>query len=124
MHQMRGGYVTRELLIRSVGLLEEMLVVVQDGDSIGAPESRNENCKDDRVFATALANRAWINWVRPSMIAQGQTYEREMARQAGEVTPKSERINSQVFRFFKTMEERENMEPERGPRFLVDRGLI
>lgn len=123
MHQYRGAFVTREIVIRSIALLEEMRIVVQDGDTIGAPESKSESCKDDRVFATALANRAWLNWVRPTMISQGQTWEREKQRQTGLVTPQTERINNQVFRFFRRQEDLAAMEPSAGPKWRTDRGL-
>jgi hypothetical protein len=46
-------------------LLEEMSKVTQDGDSIEAAGRG----KDDRVFAAALANKAWYDWMRPGLIA-------------------------------------------------------
>lgn len=124
MHQMRGAYATRELDIRSMYLLSEMSVVVQDGSEIGAPESRSETCKDDRVFACALANRAWINWIRPSMLADGLTFARVSAQESGAVSPVTSRLNEQVFRFFKNKEAEADVEPARGPKWLVDRNLI
>jgi len=124
MHQMKGAHITNEIDIRSVHLLNEMSLVIQDGAEIGAPESRNENCKDDRVFATALAIRAWINWIRPALIADGQTYQRVMEQETGKVSTLASSINDQVFRFFKTAEERAQMEPDRGPKWMVDRGLM
>lgn len=123
MHQMRGEYVTRALMIRSLPLLDEMRIVVQDGSEIGAPESSSENSKDDRVFATALANRAWINWRRPELLAQGLTYERVMSEESGEASAMSRSLNGQVFRYFKTREEQAEMEPEQ-PKWQVDRGLV
>lgn len=124
MHQMRGAYATRELDIKSMYLLGEMSVVIQDGSEIGAPESRSENCKDDRVFACALANRAWLNWVRPTMLAEGLTFARVNDQEMGVTSSLTNRLNEQVFRFFKNKEEAEDVEPERGPKWLVDRGLI
>jgi hypothetical protein len=105
MHQMRGAYVTRELVIRSRKLLEEMRIVVQDGSEIGAPESSNEDSKDDRVFATALATRAWINWRRPEMLANGETYEAVMGEETGEISKESRSLNGLVFRFLRSQEE-------------------
>lgn len=72
MNQLRDAYTLRQIDIFSMPLLEELQRVVQDGAAIEA-EGRG---KDDRVFATALANKAWIEWVRPGMITQGNTYER------------------------------------------------
>jgi hypothetical protein len=123
MHQMRGEYATKSLMIRSVELLREMLIVVQDGDSIGAPESRAEDSKDDRVFGTALAIRAWINWVRPQMIAEGQTYEVVTKMDKGEVPKGTQRLNDQVFRWLRTQAEIAEMERERDHRVSWRREL-
>lgn len=124
MHQTRGAYMTKELKIKSRYLLEEMLIVVQDGSEIGAPESTSESCKDDRVFAMALAVRAWINSVRPGQIAMNETYERVMDEQSGVMTPASKTMNNLVYRFFQTAEQRAQEEPERGPRWATDRGIV
>lgn len=122
MHGMRGSYSTNELHVRSIPLLEEMCVVVQEGAEIGAPESKSEDCKDDRVFATALAIRAWTNWTRRSMVAEGETYDRVMARERGELTPVTEGLNRIVVNFFKTAEERaQNASPT--PRWRQERNL-
>lgn len=122
MHQMRGAYVTHELDIRSIPLLSEMRIVVQNGSEIGAPESKSEDSKDDRVFATALAVRAWINWQRPSMLADGLMYDRVMGEETGTVSTVARRINDQVFRFFRTQDEIAAM-PTYAPKWLIDRGL-
>jgi hypothetical protein len=71
-----------------------------------------------------LANRAWINWIRPSMLAEGMTYARVHEMEITSSTALSNRLNDQVFRFFKNQEERENMEPPRGPSWKSERGLI
>lgn len=124
MHQMKGAYMTRELGIRSMKLLGEMVGVIQDGNDIGAPESRSEDCKDDRVFATALAVRAWLTWIKMPMIAEGLTYQRVNERETGVVSTVANRMNDQVFRFFKTAEEQADMPPERWPKWMADRNLI
>lgn len=126
MHQMKGAYITHELDIKSLRLLEEMRVVVQDGSEIGAPESSSELCKDDRVFATALAIRAWINWVRPEMLSLGLTHDRVTQTESGEIKPINARINDLVTytvkNFFATAEERANS-TQAPPQWLRDRGL-
>lgn len=125
MHQYRGAYMTRELVIRSRFLLEEMMIVVQDGNEIAAPDSPgSETCKDDRVFAAALACRAWINWRRPSLLANNETYERIHSEESGESTSASRSMNNIVYRFFKRKDEEAEMEPPRGPGWKVERGLI
>lgn len=123
MHQMRGAYATHELDIRSMYLLNEMSLVVQDGSQIGAPESRSETCKDDRVFACALALRAWINWIRPTMMAEGLTFSRVNDEESGQTSALTNRLNDQVSRFFKRKDAEEDVEPERAPKWLTDRGL-
>jgi hypothetical protein len=123
MHQMRGGWVTNELEIRSIRLLEEMLnVVVDESGHIGATESSNENSKDDRVYATALANRAWINWRRQPLLAQGMTYKRVSEEESGAASIQAKSINGMVYRFFKRRDELEN-QAEPSQSWRADRGL-
>jgi hypothetical protein len=124
MHQFRGAFATRELRIRSKFLLKEMIAVVQDGASIGAPDSSGEDCKDDRVFAGALAVRAWINWVRRAQVANNETYERITQEESGATTTAARSMNNIVYRFFKNKAEASEIEPPRGPRWKVERGLL
>jgi len=70
LNQLRDAYATKILRVRSMPLLEEMSKVIQDGDSIEAAGRG----KDDRVFATALANKAWYDWMRPGLIANQMNY--------------------------------------------------
>lgn len=72
MNQMRDSYTLGLMTVNSVPLLEEMEGVIQDGGEIGAPGRG----KDDRVFAATLAHKAWIEWIRPKLMAQGLTLER------------------------------------------------
>lgn len=126
MHQMKGAYVTRELDIRSLELLQEMRNVIQDGAEIGAPESNSDSCKDDRVFATALAIRAWINWVRPEMLSFGLTHDKVMDTERGDIRPLHNRMNElvkyTVQNFFVTAEERATQTGQ-PPQWMRDRGL-
>ena len=122
MHNMRGTFITRELVIRSLPLLEEMRTVVQDGDKIGAPESGAGGSKDDLVFATALAVRTWINWRRPEMLSQGLTMESVMQTERGEIAPTNRLLNDVVRKFFMTQEQRAQMEDLR-PSWRTDMGL-
>lgn len=122
MHNMRGAFITRELVVRSIPLLEEMRTVVQDGDKIGAPESGAGGSKDDLVFATALAVRTWINWRRPEMLAQGLTMDYVMKSERGEIGQQSRFLKGVVDRFFLTQEQRAQMEDLR-PNWRTDMGL-
>lgn len=125
MHQLRGAFMTQELRIRSKYLLLEMAQVVQDGFEIGAPESSDESCKDDRVLAAALAIRAWINWVRPSQIANNETYERVIGEETGQMTGAMRSVNDMVYRFFKRQDEwAEAQATYRGPQWKEARGLL
>lgn len=126
MFQFRGSYVTSELAVRSRKLLEEMVNVVHDDGTIGAPESGDENSKDDRVFAGALANRAWLNWIKQAMVANGMTYELVTRAESGERVRQTQRVMSQVYSFFRRQEEiAQNPElyMTSNQRFLHDRGL-
>lgn len=100
MYAMRGSYTTRELEIRSVRMLNEMNMVVQEGQIIGAPESRDINSKDDRVFASAFAHRAWVDWRRKEMMAENATYERITAEENGTASKHTRSMNGMVERFF------------------------
>jgi hypothetical protein len=112
MHQMRGAYATNELDIRSKRLLEEMHNVIMDGNTIGAPDSTNPNGKDDRVFACALACRAWLNWRRPEMLGLGLTRGRVEAEEAGTANRTTQRMNGVVYRFLQEAKERTDNPPE------------
>jgi len=125
LHGYRGCYVSREIGIRSLRLLREMSKVVVDEDGIiGAPESRDEDCKDDTVFATALAHRAWTDWVRKAMIAQGLTYDVVMKAENGTETKEQTVVNSIVRNFLLTMEQRSEAANEPAPpKWKSDMGL-
>ena len=76
-NKFRDLYNGETAIPRSVGLLDEMKTLVQDGDSIAA-SGRNH---DDRIFAACLAAYAWDTWRRPGLTAENRTYSREMANQ-------------------------------------------
>jgi hypothetical protein len=118
MYGMRGAYTTRELAIRSKGLLEEMRIVEQNGDQIAAPNNEN----DDRVIATALAIRAWTNWRRGPLLAKGLTFERVRAEEAGTSTLHSRSLNGLVARFLLNKEQQAELADDR-PAWLVAYGL-
>jgi hypothetical protein len=101
MNQMRDNYALRILTIRSRQLLHEMERVVQNGVEIEASGKAN----DDRVFATALANRCWIDWVRPGLIADNRTYDKVMAEEKAEAEePRATYIAKIVEDFFRQQE--------------------
>lgn len=111
LYNMRGVYSSNQVHIQSRALLQEMLnVIVNDGD-IGAPDSDDEDKKDDRVFALGLAILAWTSWIRSEMISAGLTYEVVMREQEGASGKIEQNINSLVRRFLAKADE--EPEPER-----------
>lgn len=78
MNRMRDSFDTDQMIARSIPMLNEMTTFVQDGGKLHA-SGRN---KDDRVMAASLACFAWVEWVRPSMMVEGRTYEIEQAKEA------------------------------------------
>lgn len=117
MSQLRDSYHSGLMIVNSVPLLEEMLVIVQDGSEIGAPN----NGHDDRVMSTAFANRGWIEWIRPALIAQNYTYARITAEEQGKANSMHATVDRIVYSYFQTAEERSKAEPE--PTYLSERGL-
>jgi hypothetical protein len=92
---LRNSHVNDELVINSRPMLDEMLIIVQDGSDISAPN----HSKDDRTFAACLAHYAWTQHYRPSMIGQGETYEAVTAQENGEVGRGAQLINRIVEQF-------------------------
>ena len=80
MNEIRDSYINEALVIRSVNVLEQMQYVVQDGNDIG-PAAKGRS-HDDFVFASAFAHRAWLEWIRPSMIQENYTYAEAMKQDA------------------------------------------
>ena len=111
MHNLKGAYTSEEIDIKSRMLIQEMINVVVENDDIGAPESSDENKKDDRVFALGLAVLAWTKWIRMEMVAQGQTYEEVTRAERGEQAPMVKSINSLVHRFLARADEDVEEEP-------------
>lgn len=99
MNHLRDGISINQVEVRSVGLALELQTIVQDGMSIEAESSAE---KDDRVMGAALAFYAWISWVRPAMIQNGETYERvmeeERKRTGGEEVTMVSHIVSEFFK--------------------------
>jgi hypothetical protein len=121
MEQLRDKYATECIIIKSKHLIEEMMDVVRDGDSIGAPES----AKDDRVIALALCNRAWIDSLMMPLLAQGETYEKYLKANNGEpMDKKAKFMQNMVDTFWMTQQQKAEM-PRIDPhkQWLQDRGF-
>ncbi|HLJ21891.1 MAG TPA: hypothetical protein VKU84_16920 [Stellaceae bacterium] len=83
LDQMRSSYVLEQLTLRSVPCLHEMRGMTQNGISIEA-EGKG---KDDRPFASALAHKAWIEWIRPGMLSRGDSFDAMKKRAADKKAP-------------------------------------
>ena len=121
MNEMRDSHISGNLIINSAPLVSELLTVTQDGLHLGA----SGNNKDDRVFASALAHHAWVEWVRPRMIASGLTFEKVQKGLTEENVTEGV-VNRIVEDFFRTAEERKEMADEaaKRPDWMVSRGLV
>jgi hypothetical protein len=101
MNELRDNYALNLLRVRSIPLLREMEKIIQDGSEIAA-SGKN---KDDRTFALGLANKAYIDRIRSSMIAEGMTYEQvEKQEKIQESAPNATFTASIVSQFFKAQE--------------------
>lgn len=124
MHTFRGEWTTKHLIVRSVPLLKEMLNVIDDDGHIGAPESDDEDCKDDRVYGGGLAVSAWVEWRRTEMASQNETYQIVTERERGDQKPIVLTLNAIVSNFFKRAAERESIPADPRPSWKRDRGLM
>jgi hypothetical protein len=115
----RDAHITDILEIRSILLLDEMSIVVQDGGEIGAPNKQ----KDDRVFAAALACEAWNRWFRPTMLAEGYAYEMVMRLERGEQSAAENMVSRLVQNTLKAMADGEDETRDPNRAFLEERGL-
>jgi hypothetical protein len=120
LNQLRDTMAKTELLVRSIPLLEEMTYVVQTDGTIEAP-GRN---KDDRVMASALAIRTWIDILRPGMLQSGATYDAVQNAESGApLTGMEDMAGRMVKDFFKRAEERA-LEGPQPPAWMKARGLV
>lgn len=102
MNQLRDQFALKSMVINSLPCLEEMRHVVQDGVVIEA----QGRAKDDRVFALALANHAYLRWLRAALVNNGETYEKATAEaiQLAE-KPQQTMVRYAVGEFFKEAEQ-------------------
>lgn len=70
----RDSLLLRRVELRSGSAVAELKAIVNDGGWIGAGGDTNEN--DDRVSGLILAHWAWVEWRRPTLIAQRHSYDR------------------------------------------------
>ena len=80
MNELRDSFTTGLIEVRSIQCALEIQSMVQDGFRIQPALSTS---KDDRVFGSMFAHRAWAEWIRPGMIGDMLTYERVRNMEAG-----------------------------------------
>lgn len=122
MHLLRDKFVTECIIIQSKPLIAEMMDVIQNGDSIEAPAPAH----DDRVFAMALAVRAWSDHIMMSLLSQGETYEAYLRSENGEPVDKTVKlVNNIVSSYFRQAEEAaDNPQIPPHQQWLYDKGFI
>jgi hypothetical protein len=96
LNRYNDAYNTSTLIVRSLGLLDEMTTLRRDGDKIGA-SGRN---KDDRVIAAVLANMAWKEWVQTGLMAANRTFDREVREQYDRESQGTNVLNQIIPAFF------------------------
>lgn len=102
LNRLNDAYSSDQLIIRSLGLLNEMKTLKRDGDKIKAGGKN----KDDRVIAVALANYAWKEWIQTGMMSEQRTWEREMRSQIDRMTSSQSILGQIIPAFLKEQQER------------------
>lgn len=101
--ELSDSFTTGALEVRSVQLALEMQSLVRRGFQI---EPSLEDQKDDRVLGSAFAHRAWVEWIRASMIADNETYARVTEQEKNsEKGDHDSMVSHIVTNFFETKEE-------------------
>jgi len=120
MNTYRDSWKSNLLEIRSVPLLDEMAIVRQENSDIGASAPGRE--RDDRTFASALANLTWIENLRPALIANGITWEGARKKAAGETSAVGEILTRRVYSILRAQAEIDEGPPAKS--FWDARGLL
>lgn len=122
MHLTRDKFVTEQIIIRSKLLVEEMMDVIMNGDSIEAPSPAH----DDRVIGLALAVRTWSDEFMMSLLTQGDTYEAYISALNGEPVDKSSKLMNNIIRDYMQRAEERASEPQipADKQWLFDKGFI
>lgn len=113
MTEFRDSHIVNRLVLRSRDMLEEMVKVIQDGDTIGSPGRQ----RDDRVFAAALAHKAWVDGIRNEMISKGMTFAVEMEKEIKAAVAETITFETSIVRDFFRTKEQAKAEAERVARW-------
>ena len=116
--EFRDSHINDQVVINSMPMLQEMLDVVEDKGHIGAPGG----AKDDRIFAACLANHAWVQDERPSLLMQGLTYERVTEGEQGH-RQHTHIVDNIVAEFFRNHKDGVQEVPQQ-QQWMQDLGLV
>jgi len=120
MNMMRDSWVMNLLELRSVPLLDEMSTVRQDNSDIGAAAQGHN--RDDRTFATALANITWIENLRAGLIAHGLSWDGGKGATTAPISPIASTLNRRIFSIMRSSDDDADLPPART--FFEQRGLM
>jgi hypothetical protein len=80
--------------------------------------------KDDRVFAAALATRAYLEHLQPQLLAQGAFYDIVTRRELGIPDGPTDMVDRLVYSWFQRREQQATEEEEyEPPSWMRDRGF-
>ena len=71
----------------------------------------------------AFAVRAWRDWTRKEMMAQGLTYDAVMALETEEKPTPARMVNRIVYNYLRTMDEKANEDPPDPEPWRTEYGL-
>jgi hypothetical protein len=72
--ELRDSLMLRRLELRSIRCVQQMQAIVEDEGYLGAGPDTGES--DDLMMALCLAHHAWVDTVRPGLVARNLTWER------------------------------------------------
>lgn len=115
--EFRDSHINGYAVINSKPMLEEMMTVIQDGDSIAAPNHQ----KDDRTIAGCLANHAWVQDERAGMLMRGETFASVSGRENGDRSG-GHMVDRIVAEYFRQVQNGATEQPQPEP-WRAQRGL-
>jgi hypothetical protein len=118
-NQFRDAYLSGRAIVNSRPMLQEMQIIVQNGDRIAAPGRQ----KDDRTMASCLAVHAYIQHYRDQLVSEGMTFDRA-TRENREDDKISTAIGMLVLNTMKQIAEGQTEEPDPAQQWMIARGLV
>ena len=120
----RDSYCSGMLIVQSLEMLKEMSTVVRDGLDVGSSIASKGKQKDDRVFASILAEMAWKSGIRPMLINENYSYDLVTSKETnGQNTGMNAMVEGIVNNFFAQALKLGDEPPDDRPKWRVERGL-